>query len=187
MIAYTVYTDSYIPYWDLLKDSFIKNGVPYIEDRRPDQPTWGDGCMLKPSGLLAAFEDTDEDLLLVDADALVLRPLPEITTPGDIVAYRYQNNHWCGGTILFRKTTATLAMLERWKDKKPCPGDQGPLNEAIEESQVLDGLTVGNLTAQWLCMDGYPEEDVLNPIIRHFMARERTIEKGRGSTTSRPT
>lgn len=182
MTIVCVFTDSYAPYAHLLKESLDKHGYgDYLFSKHPNQESWAEGVRLRQTVILNLLQrcDCPHGLLLVDADTLLLRPPPKIEAEGDICAYWYENGGWwCGGTVLYRNTEPTKAMLRRCINKKQSwGGDQGVFNEAIEEAIVLDDLKVGKLSAQWVCMDGYPEEDVENPIIRHFMAHRLTLEK----------
>ncbi len=80
-IACAFYTPNYLPQITALKQSLDTHGISYFLKRYEKRPTWEEGTRLKPAFLGYCLEKfPDNDILYLDADAVVRKPLEFSTT-----------------------------------------------------------------------------------------------------------
>jgi hypothetical protein len=77
-------------------------------------------CMLKPRIMLDALNSTDETVVYLDADAFLVKPIPEIETGNYDVGVTYKggerNTYINAGVLFFRQTVAARKFLHMWLD-----------------------------------------------------------------------
>ena len=101
--------------------SAVRFGYRTLPIAVADQGDWWRNCSAKPSYFWQAFRQHDGPILWLDADCLILQPLDELL---GMLAYadllvKYRPGHafsalFNTGVMLFRKTPATLHMVEEW-------------------------------------------------------------------------
>lgn len=82
----------------------------------PDCGGWGPNVNQKPEVLLAAFEELKDDLLYVDADALIVEyPALLKGCDRDVAAFFTDHERPTGGTLYFRNTPKSMEILKAWR------------------------------------------------------------------------
>ena len=123
-IACAFYTPNYLPQVSALKRSLDAHGISYFLKRYEKQPTWEEGTRLKPVFLSYCLEKfPDNDILYLDADAVVRKPLEFFDQVTADVSFlltpkRKHNRNYLrltAATVLIRKTPGGRRFVETWK------------------------------------------------------------------------
>ena len=140
-----------------------------------NQKSWEENCALKSTVLLRALEDYEDDLLYVDIDARLMRPLP-VDTLGELPGLCFWNR-WsdgvrelCSGTIYLPNNDSSKVLLETWnryQKYNPKVWDQKVLQHVVETKD----FPYIELDHDWISISGHIQRE--NPIIHHTQASRR--------------
>ena len=160
-----------------MKASLEKVGINHYFKRYERGPTWEQTTRLKPVFVHHALQKfSDKDVLYLDADAVVRRPLvffDNVTTDMSIMFHHVKsggNNYLriSAGTVFIRNTEGGRKFATLWKDaEKHC----GPLT--LDEDMIymaftdMAGISITVLPPPYVKIFDKPGAD---PIIEHFQA-----------------
>jgi len=123
-----------------LEESLIALGLRYKIKGYINRGCWVANCGIKPSFLLDCLNDCDEDILYVDADAIIHK-VPEIECgPAIGIYYKLHKNgerELLSGTIYLKQ--GAIPLVEKWvEEQKKNPGvwDQKTLLTVLNKSNI---------------------------------------------------
>lgn len=144
--------------------------------RTPSTGSWETNCALKPKILQSALKQLKDDILYVDIDSRLLRPLPPIKhpeVPGLCWWNAYFNNYereLLSGTIYIPNNEAGVTLLDLWVEEQartPEVWDQKTLQKVVETNKIPHDT----LGYEWISVADRIE--VENPIIHHTQASRK--------------
>ena len=138
------YTESYLDHALSLKQSLDDFGLNYVFKQVEDAGYWEANTRIKPHFILDCLEQfPDKDVLYLDADAMVKKPLSHFNTvTADVEFYKTKgmagmSHDYLASTLFFRNTPATIALVKQWiaeqVDGKRTQVDQDSLDVAMEK------------------------------------------------------
>jgi hypothetical protein len=138
------YTDSYRDHAMLLKSSLEQFGLNYYFQQVEDAGYWEANTRIKPHFILECLQRfTDKDVLYLDADAIVKKPLDYFNKiDADVAFYKTKgmpgmSHDYLASTMFFKNTTRTIALVEQWiaeqVDGKRTQVDQDSLDDAMNK------------------------------------------------------
>ncbi|GAA0320103.1 putative nucleotide-diphospho-sugar transferase [Psychrobacter aestuarii] len=153
------YTDSYLSHALSLKDSLDAFGLNYVFKKVDDAGYWEANTRIKPHFILDCLQQfPDKDVLYLDADALVKKPLDYFNhIDGDVAFYKTKgmagmSHDYLASTLFFRNTPATVTLVKQWiaeqVDGKRTQVDQDSLDVAMEK--MGDSITVTPLSPGYI-------------------------------------
>ena len=114
--AYYTFDTPYEKIVNNLEESLIALGLRYRIKGYYSRGSWVANCGIKPEFLVECLENTDEDILYVDADAVVRRE-PDINCDENIGVYykkhRNGDRELLSGTIYLKQEALELVQLWR--------------------------------------------------------------------------
>jgi hypothetical protein len=176
-VACAFYTPNYLEQVLSLKASLEKLGINHYFKRYERGPTWEATTRLKPVFVHHALERfPDKDVLYLDADAVVRRPLTlfdDVTTDMAILFHHVRaggTNYLriSAGTVFVRNTEGGRRFATLWKDAE---GQCGPLT--LDEDMIymaftdMAGVSITVLPPAYVKIFDKPGEQ---PVIEHFQA-----------------
>lgn len=120
-----------------LENSLIKFQIPYDIQGVENRGSWVVNCAIKPEFIMEMLlKYPNEDLLYLDADAVVVKPLviPEVKFIG---IHLYRGREILSGTIFLKNCNETRTLIEVWKNRQSqAKGiwDQKVLQQIIKET-----------------------------------------------------
>ena len=135
--AYYTYGTPYEKIVENLEESLISLGLHYHIRGYDSRGSWVANCGIKPSFLLDCLTEFDDDILYVDADAIV-RKVPEIACEEDIGVYYKKHldgtEELLSGTIYLKQSAKPL--VARWlveQESNPGKWDQKTLATVVKK------------------------------------------------------
>lgn len=170
----TVYEDIIVNLLESIEKYKLKyHIVPYVS-----RGSWELNCAIKPEFLLHCINTLDEDILYVDADACIRKPLGSFE--GEFQYYRLKGEA-LSGTLYLKNCDNVRRFLAKWlmvQKDHPTMWDQKTMDIALREASYLD---VRPLNPQYVkifdIMSFVPD-----PYIEHYQA-SRTARKDLGRRT----
>ncbi|MCK9463140.1 MAG: glycosyltransferase family 77 protein [Proteobacteria bacterium] len=136
-----------------LEASLIKFDIPYFIQGKENRGSWVENCAIKPEFIRDMLDKfPTEDLLYLDADAVVIKPLKYVLE-GNIGVHLYRGKELLSGTIFLKNTDETRRLIFAWLDRQQLsPGiwDQKVLQQVIKEL----GFKVDNIPLGYVKMLG---------------------------------
>ena len=191
-IACAFYTPNYLEQVLSLKASLEKLGINHYFKRYDRLATWEATTRLKPVFVHHALaKHPDKDILYLDADAVVRRPLEFFDTVNSDISILFHHTRAGGtnylrisaGTVFIRNTDGGRKFAGLWKNaEEKC----GPLT--LDEDMIymaftdMAGVSVTVLPPAYVKIFDKPGEQ---PVIEHFQASRsqfkwrRLIRKGK--------
>ena len=121
LIAVCYYTDErYRAESDRLAASCERFGVPLTCYQMPDLGSWAKNCTHKPDVILRAMHESPADIIYLDADAELARPIPPIEF-GAAAYPQWHDTFPCLGTILVRNSALGREFIQDWKASLDAP------------------------------------------------------------------
>lgn len=175
--------------------SLIKLNLPYCVYPMDSLNNWQRNTNLKPQIIEEAFSDTDNDLLVIDADAIVHcypKLFQEIPQEYDCAMFWlnwnefYRNgsdkNELCSGTLYFRNRSICKELIERWKKEasKSYLPDQRVLEEVLKE---FPDLKIYKLPYEYCWINSLPGnrptyvERPKQVVVEHFQVSRKLKRK----------
>ena len=153
------YTDSYRSHALNLKESLDKFNLNYYFKEVEDAGYWEANTRIKPHFILECLKKfPNKNILYLDADALVKKPLDYFNTiDADVAFYKTKglpgmSHDYLASTMFFSNTANTMALVEQWiteqVDGKQTQVDQDSLDVAMEK--LGDTLTVEALNPGYI-------------------------------------
>ena len=138
------YTDSYRSHALNLKESLDKFNLNYYFKEVEDAGYWEANTRIKPHFILECLKKfPNKNILYLDADALVKKPLDYFNTiTSDVAFYKTKgmpgmSHDYLASTMFFSNTANTMALVEQWiteqVDGKQTQVDQDSLDVAMEK------------------------------------------------------
>lgn len=138
------YTKSYSDHALSLKQSLDNFGLNYVFKQVEDAGYWEANTRIKPHFILECLQEfPDKNVLYLDADAMVKKPLDHFNTvTADVEFYKTKgmagmSHNYLASTLFFRNTPATIALVKQWiseqVDGKRTQVDQDSLDVAMEK------------------------------------------------------
>ena len=117
--------------------SMDKLGVPYKMYPFTSTGNWELNTMMKAKSIKRALEEyQDRDVVWLDADAVVVQDpvfFRELRDREfDVCCHRYRRNELLSGTIVFRHSEATMALVKDWADVDTPGWDQRHLQALMQ-------------------------------------------------------
>lgn len=136
------YTDSYKSHALSLKQSLDNFGLNYYFKQVSDAGYWEANTRIKPHFILECLQKFPEnDVLYLDADALVKKPLDYFNTiTADVAFYKTKgmpgmSHNYLASTMFFKNTANTITLVKQWiaeqVDSKRTQVDQDSLDTAM--------------------------------------------------------
>ena len=136
------FTPSYRRYVETLRMSCKHFGYSYLIEEKPCVGTWEDNRSLK-AGFVRACWKKHRQLIWIDADAEILRPLDHFSAPIDFDFAVFRRPHkrmpFRGGTLYFGDSEAAGLLLEDWEagcTQTPAESDQVHIYTAWNERKA---------------------------------------------------
>ena len=153
------YTDSYRSHALNLKQSLDEFNLNYYFKEVEDAGYWEANTRIKPHFILECLKKfPNKNILYLDADALVKKPLDYFNTiDADVAFYKTKglpgmSHDYLASTMFFSNTANTMALVEQWiteqVDGKQTQVDQDSLDVAMEK--LGDTLTVEALNPGYI-------------------------------------
>ena len=153
------YTDSYRSHALNLKQSLDEFNLNYHFKEVEDAGYWEANTRIKPHFILECLKKfPNKNILYLDADALVKKPLDYFNTiDADVAFYKTKglpgmSHDYLASTMFFSNTANTMALVEQWiteqVDGKQTQVDQDSLDVAMEK--LGDTLTVEALNPGYI-------------------------------------
>lgn len=153
------YTDSYRSHALNLKESLDKFNLNYYFKEVEDAGYWEANTRIKPHFILESLKKfPNKNILYLDADALVKKPLDYFNTiDADVAFYKTKglpgmSHDYLASTMFFSNTANTMVLVEQWiteqVDGKQTQVDQDSLDVAMEK--LGDTLTVEALNPGYI-------------------------------------
>lgn len=153
------YTDSYRSHALNLKESLDKFNLNYYFKEVEDAGYWEANTRIKPHFILECLKKfPNKNILYLDADALVKKPLDYFNTiDADVAFYKTKglpgmSHDYLASTMFFSNTANTINLVEQWiteqVDGKQTQVDQDSLDVAMEK--LGDTLTVEALNPSYI-------------------------------------
>lgn len=175
------YTPSYKHIVQGLLDSVEKFGYDIHVEEVQDRGTWEENCGQKPEVIYRCMQEYKEDLLYIDADAVIARELPLEELSGDVM--RFYVMEWTppetgkkvyeliSGTVFLPYNEVTLDIVKKWvthQQNNPMIWDQKTLGEVLNKMPDYRYVT---FSAEWNYIKDYHSKFItLDPIIVHGQA-----------------
>lgn len=151
------YTDSYRDHAMALKSSLEQFGLNYYFKQVEDAGYWEANTRIKPHFVLECLQQfSDKDVLYLDADAIVKKPLDYFNQiQADVAFYKTKgmpgmSHDYLASTMFFKNTPRTIALVEQWiaeqVDGKRTQVDQDSLDDAmnkLENTLTIEPLNPG--------------------------------------------
>lgn len=176
VISYYTENTPYKQEAENLINSLLPYGIHYSVYPIKNKGDWVLNCGEKPSIIYRALEHLKEDVLFLDADAIVCREIPELN-------YDVPGICWSGpepirvasGTIFFPYNEASQNLLEDWikeQEKYPNKYDQINLQSVLSRHKYI------NLSHEWVYInEKFTPLNGQPPIIKHTQASRRFKRK----------
>lgn len=168
------------PYEEEIKnlESSINNlGLTYHLEEYEGQGSWVLNCGLKSTFIWEMLHKfPDEDLLYVDADAIIHKRPQASVMQGDICAHVCEGGELLSGTIFFKNNERTKKLVREWitKQKKdPNKWDQKTLQEVIAVHGPRIGIIFKELPPTYTKIF---DQDWGEPVIEHHQASRKHRE-----------
>ena len=153
------YTDSYRSHALNLKQSLDEFNLNYYFKEVEDAGYWEANTRIKPHFILECLKKfPNKNILYLDADALVKKPLDYFNTiDADVAFYKTKglpgmSHDYLASTMFFSNTANTMVLVEQWiteqVDGKQTQVDQDSLDVAMEK--LGDTLTVEALNPGYI-------------------------------------
>lgn len=153
------YTESYRDHALSLKQSLDNFNLNYYFKEVEDAGYWEANTRIKPHFILECLQQFPEkDVLYLDADALVKKPLDYFNhVTADIAFYKTKgmpgmSHDYLASTMFFKNTSNTIKLVEQWITEqvngKRTQVDQDSLDAAMEK--IGDTLTVESLNPGYI-------------------------------------
>ncbi|MGP5501552.1 hypothetical protein [Psychrobacter faecalis] len=153
------YTDSYRSHALNLKQSLDEFNLNYYFKEVEDAGYWEANTRIKPHFILECLKKfPNKNILYLDADALVKKPLGYFNTiDADVAFYKTKglpgmSHDYLASTMFFSNTANTMVLVEQWiteqVDGKQTQVDQDSLDVAMEK--LGDTLTVEALNPGYI-------------------------------------
>ena len=153
------YTDSYRSHALNLKESLDKFNLNYYFKEVEDAGYWEANTRIKPHFILECLKKfPNKNILYLDADALVKKPLDYFNTiDADVAFYKTKglpgmSHDYLASTMFFSNTANSMTLVEQWiteqLDGKQTQVDQDSLDVAMEK--LGDTLTVEALNPGYI-------------------------------------
>lgn len=153
------YTDSYRSHALNLKESLDKFNLNYYFKEVEDAGYWEANTRIKPHFILECLKKfPNKNVLYLDADALVKKPLDYFNTiNADVAFYKTKgmpgmSHDYLASTMFFNNTANTMTLVEQWiteqVDGKQTQVDQDSLDSAMQK--LSDTLTVEALNPGYI-------------------------------------
>lgn len=168
------YTPNYLPIVEELEKSIQRFGYDYEIVEVEDRGTWEENCGQKPEIIYDALKRHEENLLYLDADAVIVRELPlEELESDEMMVYvmRWTSpqtgwiNELISGCIYLPYNETTLDVVKKWvrhQQANPMIWDQQTLGEVLNK---LPNYKFKQLSPEWNWIEKYHKSLNLNPII----------------------
>lgn len=176
-IVCAFYTPNYLPQILALKRSLEAHGIAHFLKRYEKRDTWEETTRIKPAFLGACLDRfPDKDVLYLDADAVVLKPLDFFETVTADVSLlltpkrKHERNYLrlSSGTILIRNTPGGRRFVETWKSAEPLCSKINHDEDMIHKIfPKLAGVSIALLPTAYSKIFDEPGEDAA---IEHFQA-----------------
>lgn len=138
------YTDSYKSHALSLKQSLDNFGLNYYFKQVSDAGYWEANTRIKPHFILECLQKFPEnDVLYLDADALVKKPLDYFNhITADVAFYKTKgmpgmSHDYLASTMFFKNTANTITLVKQWiaeqVDGKRTQVDQDSLDTAMDK------------------------------------------------------
>src|SRR5699024_7816853 len=115
------YTESYLTHALALKKSLDYFDLNYYSKQVEDAGYWEANTRIKPHFILECLQKfPDRNILYLDADALVKKPLDYFNhITADVAFYKTKgmagmSHDYLASTMFFRNTVNTIQLLEQW-------------------------------------------------------------------------
>lgn len=174
IVAYYTKNTPYEEEVKKLEESIKKLGLTYHLEGYEGQGSWVLNCGMKPIFIWEMLHKfPDEDLLYVDADAIVHKEPQKSVMQGDICAHVKEGGTLLSGTVFFKNNERVKKLVHEWirrQKKDPQKWDQQTLHEAI----VVDGPRLGIIFKE--LSPAYTkifDQDWGEPIIEHHQASRK--------------
>lgn len=172
------YTPSYRHIVQGLLDSVEKFGYDIHAEEVEDRGTWEENCAQKPEVIYRCMQEYKEDILYLDADAVINRELPMEDLTGNKIKFYVlvwndgakRVNELLSGTVYIPYNEENLEIVKKWKAHQinnPMIWDQITFGEVLNK---MDNYEFTTLDAAWCYVEKYHESLVDNPIIIHGQA-----------------
>jgi len=140
----------------------------------PNLGDWLRNTGAKPQIILDALEFDSRDILYLDADAVVMKPLDYFTTfDGDIGVHYYHGKEVLSGTIYLRNILRVKTLVQAWLNQQQNNGhvfDQKNLSTVLKVWADKLGVSIRDLPYEYVKIF---DKGVEQPIIQHNQASRR--------------
>ena len=175
------HTPSYAHIVKELEKSIQHFGYDYEIVEVDDRGTWEENCAQKPEVLYDALVKYEEDILYLDADAVIVRQLPLEELTSDMIRFyvmvwtdpdtKVKVNELLSGTLFLPYNEQTLDIVKKWvthQQNNPMIWDQKTLGEVLNKMPDYKYVT---FSAEWNYIKDYHSKFItLDPIIIHGQA-----------------
>jgi|MEHZ01.6.fsa_nt_MEHZ011623781.1_35 hypothetical protein len=178
------YTPSYSHIVKNLTASIEKFGYDYTIYEVEDRGCWEKNCAQKPEVIFRAMQEYEDDILYLDADAMILRELPLHELFGDtmmfyLLQWEHEGkkvNELISATIYIPYNLNNLDLVKQWEEHQKEDSmiwDQQTLGEVLNK---LKDYKFNTLSAEWNYIEKYHAPFLtLDPIIIQSQA-SRTMK-----------
>ncbi len=166
---YTVNTQ----YENIVKNLVASCKYPITTLGYPSRGSWERNCAIKSEFCLKMLQEHKENILWVDADAVIRSSLSFYDTfTGDIGAHLLKGKELLSGTIFFRNIPRVQALVYKWvamQRENPEAWDQRVLQQCIEKYAKGLGVTFVDTPARFTKIYDHPAMRG-DTAIEHFQA-----------------
>lgn len=174
------HTPSYSIIVKELEKSIQRFGYDYEIVEVEDRGTWEENCGQKPKVIYDALVKYEDDILYLDADAVITRELPLEDLTGDVM--RFYIMEWTppetgkkiyellSGTLFLPYNEVTLDIVKKWithQQNNPMLWDQKTLSEVLNK---MPDYKYVPFSAEWTYIKDYHSKFDLDPIVIHGQA-----------------
>jgi len=185
MLVVAFYTEN-TPYEheiDHLRASCHKLDLKYHFEGYQNRGAWVQNCGIKPEFILEMLTRFQDDLLYVDADAVIMK-YPKLLDifAGDIAAHIMKGGVLLSGTVFFRNNERVKNLVKEWVKKQQKDynvWDQKTLHETIVVHGPRFGIEFGELPATYCKIF---DKDWGEPVIQHNQKSREYRERVHMST-----
>jgi len=147
--------------------------LPFWIKTVPNHGTWKENTLAMSGYILDAFNEHEENLVFLDADAIV-RAYPALfdTITEDFACHYKDGKELLAGTMYFKNCEKVKKFVKDWQDCSRKRTDGLAAQTGIVDALQMNDLSVHNLPAPYtLIFDLMKEQGP--PVIEHFQASRK--------------
>jgi hypothetical protein len=179
VVAFHTDDDLYNEMIGNLRSSLLKFSIPFSIEVVPNQGSWKANTMAMSGYIYDAFDKHEEDLVFLDADAVVRQyPVLFDTIEEDFACHYKDGYNLLAGTMYFKNCAKVKDFVKTWQECSLKRTDKLSAQTGISDALKKSEVSIYELPAPYtLIFDKMKHQGP--PVIEHFQASRRYKKCGR--------